>query len=348
MLNTHTLYFLLTIAPFALALAQAPSPPQAFPAKGDNGEMGGIFGMGQAMVAAGLPKGGFPNGPEFPKPGPRFTNGGSGPYKAWYTTDPGLPQHTIFAPKAAPPTGVKVPVIVWGNGGCMASGTMFSDFLTEIASYGYLVLANGNPAANTTTTAPTGAEINPLAGLLAAAGRGISKVQMLTDSIDWVTKGNAAKFGDIDIAHLAAAGQSCGGLEGKSILSSYATSYHDDRVKLTVLFNSGVIDPAKKYLLKELKAPVAYFLGGPLDIAYPNGEADYPLLPEGLPSVKVSLDSGHMGTYGATGGGKFGKAAVAFFEWQFRGDAKAKAKFTDPASEGSLVKDNWNVTMKGF
>lgn len=132
------------------------------------------------------------------------------------------------------------------------------------------------------------------------------------------------------------------------LLSAYSTTYHDDRVKLTVLFNSGVIDSAKKYLLKELKAPVAYFLGGPLDIAYPNGESDYPLLPEGLPSVKVSLDSGHMGTYGSTGGGKFGKAAVAFFEWQFRGDAKAKAKFTDPASEGSLVKDNWNVTMKGF
>ena len=55
-----------------------------------------------------------------------------------------------------------------------------------------------------------------------------------------------------------------------------------------------------------------------------------------------------MGTYGSTGGGKFGKAAVAYFEWQFRGDPVAKKKFTDPSSEGSLVKDNWNVTMKGY
>jgi hypothetical protein len=55
-----------------------------------------------------------------------------------------------------------------------------------------------------------------------------------------------------------------------------------------------------------------------------------------------------MGTYFATGGGKFGKAAVAYFEWQFRDDAKAKLKFTDPNSEGSLVKDHWNVTMKGY
>lgn len=64
--------------------------------------------------------------------------------------------------------------------------------------------------------------------------------------------------------------------------------------------------------------------------------------------MKASLDTGHMGTYGSTGGGKFGKAAVAFLEWQFRGDVKAKLKFTDPASEGSLVKDNWNVTHKNF
>ena len=55
-----------------------------------------------------------------------------------------------------------------------------------------------------------------------------------------------------------------------------------------------------------------------------------------------------MGTYVSTGGGKFGKAAVAYFEWQFRGDQAAKKRFTDPSVEGSLVKDNWNVTMKGY
>jgi dienelactone hydrolase len=89
-------------------------------------------------------------------------------------------------------------------------------------------------------------------------------VQMLTDSVDWVTKGGASKYGDIDTSKIAAAGQSCGGLE------AYSASYHDDRIKLTVLFNSGVIDPNKKYLLKELKAPIAFFLGGPTDIAYEN------------------------------------------------------------------------------
>jgi hypothetical protein len=57
---------------------------------------------------------------------------------------------------------------------------------------------------------------------------------------------------------------SCGGLE------AYSASYHDSRVKTTLICNSGVIDEEKKYLLAELKAPVAYFIGGPKDIAYKN------------------------------------------------------------------------------
>jgi hypothetical protein len=53
-------------------------------------------------------------------------------------------------------------------------------------------------------------------------------------------------------------------------MQAYSASYHDDRIKLTILFNSGVVDEAKVYLLQELKAPIAYFIGGPLDIAYKN------------------------------------------------------------------------------
>jgi hypothetical protein len=41
----------------------------------------------------------------------------SGPFKAAYYTDPGLPKHTIYAPMSAT-DGVKLPVLVWGNGGC--------------------------------------------------------------------------------------------------------------------------------------------------------------------------------------------------------------------------------------
>jgi hypothetical protein len=49
-----------------------------------------------------------------------------------------------------------------------------------------------------------------------------------------------------------------------------------------------------------------------------------------------------------TNGGKFGKAAVAYLEWQFRGDAKSKAICLDPKAPGSLVSDKWNVTFKNW
>lgn len=76
--------------------------------------------------------------------------------------------------------------------------------------------------------------------------------------------GKAAKYGTIDTSKIATAGQSCGGLE------SYSASYHDERVKVTTLFNSGLLSAEKSYLLAELKVPVAYFVGGPKDIAYLN------------------------------------------------------------------------------
>jgi hypothetical protein len=50
-----------------------------------------------------------------------------------------------------------------------------------------------------------------------------------------------------------------------------STSYHDDRIKLTLVLHSGVVQDEKAYLLKELnKYPIAYIIGGPKDIAYNN------------------------------------------------------------------------------
>jgi hypothetical protein len=67
---------------------------------------------------------------------------GSGKYPAGYLTDSTLPKHTLYAPKT-PPAGTKMPVLVWGEGGCLNGETTYSPLLTEIASHGYLVLVNG-------------------------------------------------------------------------------------------------------------------------------------------------------------------------------------------------------------
>jgi hypothetical protein len=63
---------------------------------------------------------------------------------------------------------------------------------------------------------------------------------------------------------------------------------------------------------------------------------------------KASLDTGHVGTYFAKNGGKFGKAAVAFFNWQFKDDSKAKAYCTQRSAAPSLASEHWNVTFRNF
>jgi hypothetical protein len=168
--------------------------------------------------------------------------GGSGPYKANYTSDSSLPDHTIYKPTKPLLPGQKLQVLVWGNGGCFATGLMFQNFLTEIASHGWMIIATGQPT-----------------GQMSAQ----SKVSDLTKAIDWVT---TAKLEDVDTTKLAVSGQSCGGLE------AYSASYKDSRVKNIVIFNSGLLNPAKRPMLAQLKAgvPIAYFLGGKADIAGAN------------------------------------------------------------------------------
>jgi hypothetical protein len=75
---------------------------------------------------------------------------------------------------------------------------------------------------------------------------------------------------------------------------------------------------------------------------------DYALLPKNVPGLLASLDTGHMATYGEPNAGKFGKAAVSFLEWQFRGVEKEKKKFLDRNSENSFVRDHWNISFKNW
>jgi hypothetical protein len=368
---------------------------QAIPGTGENGEMGGIFGMGVTVqvppglqsIMSGLsnlfgggakgsggapPKGSsapkssggslmgsfdpaslVPKGPEYPTGKTSladYYNGGSGPYPAHFVTEPSLANHTIYAPKVPPPQNVKMPVLIWGNGGCMSTGTPYGAFLAEVASYGYLAIANGPPGGSPPgLDLPASAERvlpGPNGEVLytkeAAAGNGIAKVKDMLDAMDWVTKGNAKKYGNIDTETFITAGSSCGGLE------AYSAAYKNPKVKLIGIYNSGVINPQKVPLLKELTAAVVYIQGGPIDVGYTNSERDYESLPPSLPAYKASLNSGHMGTFFTKNGGKYGKVSVALLEWMFRNNQTGKAMWTEPASPGSMVSEGWNVTYKNF
>lgn len=225
--------------------------------------------------------------------------GGTGPYPAEYTTQWDLGDHTIYRPQTLPDE--PMPVVVWGNGACSADGTWFENFLTEIASHGFLVIANGEPD-----------------------GSGSTSADMLTEGIDWAVDENDQFWseynGQLDTDNIAVMGQSCGGIE------AYEASA-DDRVTTTVLWNSGLLSPFDQNLLDDLHAPTAYFTGGEDDIAHGNAQDDWDDIPSDLPAFFASLDVGHYGTFEEPNGGEYGQVGAEWLKWQLKGDTTARSEF---------------------
>jgi hypothetical protein len=55
-----------------------------------------------------------------------------------------------------------------------------------------------------------------------------------------------------------------------------------------------------------------------------------------------------MGTYGSVNGGLFGKAAVAFFDWQLKGDEEMGKWFLQPQKHPDLVRGGWEIVSRGY
>ncbi|KAK4169643.1 Alpha/Beta hydrolase protein, partial [Cladorrhinum sp. PSN259] len=237
--------------------------------------------------------------------------GGSGPYLANYTTDPTLSAHTIYLPNIIP-AGLKLPVMVFGNGGCRADGTSFLSILTEISSHGIMVIASSSPAGTGTTTS-----------------------KMLKDAIDWVVKSaGTGKYAAVDATRIAVAGQSCGGVEAYDLAT-------DPRVTSVGILNSGAFSGQQA---ASFKKPTFYFLGGSGDIAYANGERDYKIIPAATPTWKGNLPVGHLGTYAETNAGRFGIAVTRFLQWTLRGNTTAGEYFS---GKGATT-DGWSVESRAL
>lgn len=71
--------------------------------------------------------------------------GGTGAYKAVMMEESSLDSHTIFRPQDLSKFSKKnpMPVVVWGNGGCAESPSGHVNFLNEVASQGFLIVAIG-------------------------------------------------------------------------------------------------------------------------------------------------------------------------------------------------------------
>jgi enterochelin esterase-like enzyme len=191
-----------------------------------------------------------------PRPNEIFENGGKGSFPAIMTSAPTLPTHTLFQPQDLSKFGNtnKLPIIAWGNGACNDSPWEHVNFLNEVASHGFLVIAIG--------TMPKQTEVR-------------SKSHKLLDAIDWAIAQNtdpkSPYYQKLDVNNIAVSGMSCGGLQTLEVAG-------DPRITTVGVFNSGVLGnpgggmpgmpQVTKAQLTDIKVPTLYLLGGKSDIAY--------------------------------------------------------------------------------
>ena len=269
-------------------------------------------------------------------------DGGTGAYKAIMVGDETLNTHTIFKPADLSAFGKKnlLPVLVWGNGGCANSPREHINFLNEIASHGFVVIA-----------------IGPMADAEAGFGfgGGSTTSSQLLDAIDWITKQNNDKnsqyYGKIDLKNIAAGGMSCGGLEALDISN-------DKRLKTVMICNSGLFNNSnrstampgmpmpEKERLAEMHTPIIYILGGPTDIAYENGMDDFKRINH-VPACAANLPVGHGGTYGQPHGGEFSVVALAWLKWHLKGDKEAEKQFAGDVCPLSQ-REGWTIEKKNI
>lgn len=297
----------------------------------------------------------------------------TGPYKVVMEMVPSLPNHTVYQPENLAGVKGKLPVVAFGNGACANAGNAFQNYLTEVASYGFIIVANGpiDPSVPgrppmESATRPAGA---PIAEQGAAARQAPriplpqSKTSQLYETMDWAKAQNEDRgspyYAKLDPAAIAVMGQSCGGLQALEAAS-------DPRVKTAVILNSGIIRnmnempgrgasapamppmvlPGSVESLKKLHSPTIYIIGGEKDIAYKNAEADFADI-NGLPLFKANLDVGHGGTFWQPHGGKFAETATQWLLWQLKGDKKAAAMFIG-GDCGLCREAEWKVERKNL
>ena len=247
-------------------------------------------------------------------------DGGTGPFKAVMTEVEGLAEHTVFVPRdlSSFSASAPLPILVWGNGACANSPFEHMNFLNEIASHGYLVLATGNiPMTDDWYKGP------------------MSRSEQQIESIDWAYAQNgdpkSPLYQKLDLNNICVAGMSCGGLQ---TLFNCA----DKRIKTLMICNSGLFKQEnaaqavggmpmpKKEKLKDIHTPIIYILGGKTDIAYENGMDDFHLITH-VPAYAINYPVGHGGTYREPHGGEFAIPALAWLDWQLKGDAQAARMF---------------------
>jgi dienelactone hydrolase len=258
----------------------------------------------------------------------------TGPYKVVMEIDESLPNHTLYHPAdlSVFPTRDKLPIIVMSGPGCDYDGDSYRPFWTEIASYGYFIIAVGRPVPE---------------GLRAAIF--FNTTEDVKDGVDWafaVNKRKASKYyGKLDTLDVVLMGQSCGG----GIMIDLV---EDNRVTNLVWWNSssrplfGDTIQSDTDFHKTIKKPIAYFVGD-TDMLRQASTENFEAVARApvFFGVREIPGDAHGGTFREKNGGGFGVAAVAWLNWWTKGNKEAAKMFEgDPCG---LERDpKWIETRK--
>lgn len=255
--------------------------------------------------------------------------GGSGQYRAVALKEKTLEDFVVYRPldiKNAVRREVKLPILLFANGGCMDTSVGYERMLTEIASHGYVVVAIGEMQVYQFDREEKG-----------------TPSSMLMKAMEWIIKESAREGSDycgmVDVDRIAAAGHSCGGAQ-------VLCNAKESRLKTYLIMNAGMgkmeMAGASAKNLKELHAPIIYMSGGEGDVAYRNAEMDYNSIKNVHAVWADNAKAGHGGTYNQPFGGSFGKMAVDWLDWHLKGNTGNAANFinTNPYYKEWIIKSN--------
>ncbi|MBR5724543.1 MAG: hypothetical protein IKX62_04115 [Bacteroidales bacterium] len=172
--------------------------------------------------------------------------------------------------------------------------------------------------------------------------------RQLLEALDWLTDQNINEESEyyhlIDLDHVAAMGQSCGGAQVLSVA-------HDPRIKTCMIFNSGMgemsMNGASKKSLAHLHTPMLYINGGKADVAFNNANGDWGRIADNIPVVKISTLDGHHGTYYEAHAGAYAVVARMWMNWQLKGKISDSALFMNDEYEKSFY-PQWTFERKNW
>ena len=114
-----------------------------------------------------------------------------------------------------------------------------------------------------------------------------------------------------------------------------------------VIWNSGLLESDDK-IYAGLHAPMAYFIGGPDDVAYKNAESDFGKIDK-VPVFYANAPVGHLATYSQDNGGEFAGVGIGWLKWQLYGDQTAAGKGMFSGADCELCKNSmWTIKKKNL